>query len=46
MIWFGLGLVVGFVVGILVGRANKKKVEYALDEAKKHYMKLYKEVNK
>jgi uncharacterized protein YneF (UPF0154 family) len=29
-----VALVVGFVVGILVGRRNPKKVEVSIDEAK------------
>ena len=34
MLTFAIGLVVGAVIGVLVGRANKNKVEKALVEAR------------
>lgn len=38
-----LGIVIGFVFGVLFGRRNQKKVEAALAELKARY---YKEMNK
>lgn len=40
---FILGLVLGFVVGILFGRRNTKKVELALNELKAKYEELRKD---
>ena len=31
-----IGIVIGFIIGILVGRRNKQKVEAAVSEVKKY----------
>lgn len=43
MFEFILGLLIGFVVGILFGRKNKNKVEEALAKAKEELEKLKKQ---
>lgn len=42
MLYLTFGLVVGFVIGILFGRRNTKKVEAALDELKARYEEMMK----
>lgn len=43
---FTIGIVVGFIVGVLMGRRNQDKVEQAVNEVKKDIDKAVAEIKK